>query len=122
MKGIQELNAIRDQMQDKLHLTKNAKNARVVVGLATCGIAAGARPVLAACQEAVEKLGLNTVDVTQVGCIGVCRLEPMVEVYMPGQAKVTYVKVTAEKAARIIEEHVAHGHVVEEYTIGQADA
>ena len=81
---------------------------RVVVGMATCGIAAGARPVLAAFLEEVDKRDLQNVTVTQTGCIGVCRLEPIVEVYVPGQEKVTYVKMTPEKVPRIVSEHLVN--------------
>ena len=99
----------------------NEDNIRVVVGMATCGIAAGARPVMAAFLDEVEKRGLKNVTVSQTGCIGVCRLEPIVEVYVPGQEKVTYVKITPDKVASIVSEHLVNGRVVEEYTIGAAE-
>ena len=106
-------------MQQKLSIRNSDDNTtRVVVGMATCGIAAGARPVLAALVEEVSKRQLKNVVVTQTGCIGVCRLEPIVEVFVPGQEKVTYVKMTDEKARRVISEHLANGQVIEEYTIG----
>ena len=98
MKSLEELKALREQMQDKMNLrSENADTIRVVVGMATCGIAAGARPVLNAFVEEINKRGLKNVQVTQTGCIGVCRLEPIVEVYVPGQEKVTYVKMNPEK-------------------------
>ncbi len=119
MKSIEELKAIREATRAKIELRKeDGDTIRVVVGMATCGIAAGARPVLAACLEEVQRRGLTGVTVTQTGCIGVCRLEPIVEVFVPGQEKVTYVKMTPEKAAQVIGEHIVNGQVKSEYTIG----
>ncbi|MBR6258714.1 MAG: (2Fe-2S) ferredoxin domain-containing protein [Oscillospiraceae bacterium] len=122
MKSIEDLKRIREEMQNKIKLrSEEGAETRVVVGMATCGIAAGARPVLAALVEEVGKRNLENVTVRQTGCIGVCRLEPIVEVFEPGKEKVTYVKMDAEKARRIIAEHIVNGHVVEEYTIGAAE-
>jgi NADP-reducing hydrogenase subunit HndB len=122
MKSLEELKAIRERMQSQINLRQdNGNTVRVVVGMATCGIAAGARPVLTAFMEEVSKRGLSNVQVTQTGCIGVCRLEPIVEVYAPGQEKVTYVKMTAEKVPQIVAEHLVNNHVVTEYTIGAAE-
>lgn len=118
MKSLEELKAIRDRMQGAVGVRKeDDNNTRVVVGMATCGIAAGARPVLNTLTELVEKKGLKNVTVTQTGCIGLCMYEPIVEVYAPGKEKVTYVKVDPEKAAEIVERHLAGGTVVEKYTI-----
>ena len=122
MKTLAELQAIRDRMKDSVTLRSGSGSIRAVVGMATCGIAAGARPVLAALVEEVNKLGLTEkVTVTQTGCIGICRYEPIIEVYEADKEKVTYVKMTAEKARRIAEEHLQGGKVVEEYTIGAAE-
>ena len=122
MKSLAELQAIRDRMQKQIDLRDAGDDRiRVVVGMATCGIAAGARPVLAAFLEEVEKRGLKNISVSQTGCIGVCRLEPIVEVYVPGQEKVTYVKMTADKVPGIVSEHLVNGRVVTELTIGAAD-
>ena len=122
MKSVEELKAIRDRVKNTVHLRKedSADNIRVVVGRATCGIAAGARPVLAAFTEEVAKRGLQNVMVTQTGCIGICQYEPVVEVFMPGKEKVTYVKMTPEKAVRVVGEHLVGGTPVAEYTIGGA--
>ncbi|MFT3951887.1 MAG: (2Fe-2S) ferredoxin domain-containing protein [Oscillospiraceae bacterium] len=118
MKSLEELKAIREKMQSKVGLrAEDANVTRVVVGMATCGIAAGARPVLTAFAEGVAEKKLDNVVVTQTGCIGLCRLEPIVEVLAPGQEKVTYVKVTAEMAKEIIDKHLVRGQVVSEYTI-----
>lgn len=118
MKSLAELQAIKEKMRDKVILREGVNNIRVVVGMATCGIAAGARPVLNALVEGVNKEGLTEkVTVSQTGCIGICQLEPIVEVFEPGKEKITYVKMTPEKAARVIEEHLKNGNVVNEYTI-----
>ena len=118
MKTIAELQAIRDKAIKEMEVRKQTDGYRVVVGMATCGIAAGARPVLNALVEGVNKEGLTEkVTVSQTGCIGICQLEPIVEVFEPGKEKITYVKMTPEKAARVIEEHLKNGNVVNEYTI-----
>lgn len=119
MKSLAELAAIREQMKDKVAIREGLGQVRVVVGMATCGIAAGARPVLAAFVEKVNEAGLvDKVTVTQSGCMGICQYEPVVEVYEEGKEKVTYVKMTAEKAAEVVEQHLKGGKVVEQYTIG----
>ena len=119
MKSLEELKAIRDKARADIGLRNDSfANTRIVVGMATCGIAAGARPVLNAFAEEVSKRHLQNVAVTQTGCIGICQYEPVVEVYVPGQEKVTYVKMTAEKAARVVADHIVNGNVVTEYTIG----
>ena len=118
MKSLAELAAIRDKMKDKVVLREGTGDVRVVVGMATCGIAAGARPVLNAFVEGVDKAGLNgKVTVTQTGCIGICQFEPVVEIFEAGKDKGTYVKMTAEKAAEVVEKHLKGGKVVTEYTI-----
>ena len=118
MKSLAELAAIREKMKDKIVLREGSSDIRIVVGMATCGIAAGARPVLNAFMEGVDKEGLNDkVTVTQTGCIGICQYEPVVEVFQSGKEKVTYVKMTAEKVEKVLKEHIAGGKVVEEYTI-----
>lgn len=118
MKSLKELEEIRKRTLETINIRKDRTGTRVVVGMATCGIAAGARPVLISIMDEVKKNNLADVVVAQTGCIGMCRLEPMVEVYRPGEEKVTYIKVTAAKALRIINEHVMQGKVVDEYTIG----
>lgn len=123
MKSLAELAAIREKMKDKVVLREGTNDMRVVVGMATCGIAAGARPVLNTFVEEVNKAGLSgNVTVTQTGCIGVCQYEPIVEVFEAGKEKVTYVKMTPEKAQRVVNEHLKGGKVVTEYTIGNVKA
>ena len=120
MKSLEELKAIKAKMQDKVNLRTSSAQTRVVVGMATCGIAAGARPVLAAFVEGINEAGLSdNVIVTQTGCIGICQYEPVVEVFN-GENKVTYVKMTAERAKEVIEKHIKGGAPVTEYTIGAA--
>ena len=119
MKSLAELAAIREKMQNKVVIREGMSATRVVVGMATCGIAAGARPVLNAFVDGVNANGLNDkVAVTQTGCIGICQYEPVVEVFEEGKEKVTYVKLDAQKAAEIVEKHLKGGKIVEEYTIG----
>ena len=121
MKSLQELNAIRERMQ-KQTLNRDAateNSTRVVVGMATCGIAAGAKPVMSAFLEEVSKRNLKHVVVSQTGCIGMCKLEPIVEVFVPGQEKVTYVKVTPAKVSRIVAEHIVNNQPVKEFTVDE---
>ena len=119
MKSLAELQAIRDKARAAVNIRENSEaKTRVLVGMATCGIAAGARPVLTAIVDEVAKRELSDIMVTQTGCIGICQYEPVVEVTCPGQEKVTYVKMTPEKVARVVSEHLVGGHPVTEYTIG----
>ena len=118
MKTLAELQAIRDKMQSKVALREGSGDMRVVVGMATCGIAAGARPVLNAFVEEVEKAGLSAhVTVSQTGCIGLCQYEPIVEVFEAGKDRDTYVKMSPDKVARVVEEHLKGGKPVAEYVI-----
>ena len=122
MKSLAELQAIREKTLNRINLRKEeGEVTRVVIGMATCGIAAGARPVMLAFMDEINKRGLNHVTVSQTGCIGMCRLEPMVDVIEPGKEKVTYVHMTPEKVARVVAEHIVNGRPVEEYTIGAAE-
>ena len=123
MKSLEELKAIRNKMQGQVGLRAEAHNhTRVVVGMATCGIASGARPVLNTLSNLVQEKGLtDKVAVTQTGCIGLCQHEPIVEVTEPGKQKITYIKMNPDKAAEIVERHLIGGHVVEEYTLNSAD-
>ena len=121
MKSLEELAAIRDKMKEKVAVREGDENIRVVVGMATCGIAAGARPVLSSFVDEVAKEGLtDKVSVTQTGCIGICQYEPVVEVFEAGKEKVTYVKMDAEKAKEVVEKHLKGGKVIDEYTITAA--
>ena len=118
MKSLEELMAIKAKMQDKVSVRTSSGDIRIVVGMATCGIAAGARPVLNAFVEGVSEAGLtDKVQVTQTGCIGICQYEPVVEVYKAGEEKVTYVHMSEDKVAKVIEEHIKGGKPVAEYTM-----
>ena len=119
MKSLYQLEEIRNKTLAKINLRKDDDDSiRVVVGMATCGIASGARPVLKALSDAVQEKQLENVAVTQTGCIGLCKYEPIVEVLEPGKEKVTYIKMTAEKALDVVEQHLIRGQVVTEYTLG----
>ncbi|BCK01755.1 (2Fe-2S) ferredoxin domain-containing protein [Anaerocolumna chitinilytica] len=118
MKTLEELKAIREKMQGQIGLrSETASQTRVVVGMATCGIASGARPVLTALSDAVQEKNLTNIAVVQTGCIGLCQYEPIVEVFEPGKDKVTYVKMTPEKAMEVLEKHLIGGKVVDKYII-----
>ena len=122
MKTLEELQAIREQMKNRINNRNMAgeNDLRVVVGMATCGIAAGARATLDAITKEVGDRKLANVIVSQTGCIGICKYEPIVEVFAPGQEKVTYVYVDAEKARQIVASHVVNGKPIEEYTYNYA--
>lgn len=119
MKSLAELKAIREKMQGQVGFRSDETNqTRIVVGMATCGIASGARPVLTTLSDAVQTKGLKNVSVIQTGCIGLCQYEPIVEVLEPGKEKVTYVKMNPEKALEVLEKHIIGGQPVNQYTIG----
>ncbi len=122
MKSLAELQEIRKRALSQVNMRKEREDGiRVVVGMATCGIAAGARPVLNAFLQEAEKRSLTNVTVTQTGCIGMCRFEPIVEVYVPGAEKVTYVHMTEDKVAKVVAEHIINNKPVAEYTIGAVE-
>ena len=119
MKSLAELAEIRNRAINQVNLRKDRENGiRIVVGMATCGIAAGARPVLNAFMQEIDKRNLMNVTVTQTGCIGMCRLEPSVEVFVPGEEKVTYVRMTEDKVAKVVAEHIINNKPVADYTVG----
>lgn len=120
-KSLADLEAIRKKTLENINLRTGREGYRVVVGMATCGIAAGARPVLTTIMEEVAKKELTEVVVSQTGCIGLCRLEPIVEVINPDGEKVTYVKVDSEKAKRIVDEHLKDGKAIKEYMMTVVD-
>ena len=123
MKSLAELQAIREKTLNRINLRKEEEGevTRVVIGMATCGIAAGARPVMLAFMDEISKRGLTHVTVSQTGCVGMCRLEPMVDVILPGKDKVTYVHVKPDMVPRIVAEHIVNERPVQEYTIGAAE-
>ena len=118
MKSLAELKAIRDRVQNQVNMREeDGTHTRVVVGMATCGIASGARPVLNRLADLVQEKGLKNVTVTQTGCIGLCQYEPIVEVYEPGKEKVTYIKMTPERAEEVVEQHLIRNHAITHYTL-----
>lgn len=118
MKSLEELRAIREKMNGNIGFrSESSDDTRIVVGMATCGIASGARPVLKALSDEVQKRGLKNVKVCQTGCIGLCQYEPIVEIYEPGKEKVTYVKVNPEKAMDILEQHIVRGQAIDKYML-----
>ncbi|NMD38463.1 MAG: (2Fe-2S) ferredoxin domain-containing protein [Christensenellaceae bacterium] len=120
-KSLEQLEAIRQKTLNNINLRKDDDSrARIVIGMATCGIAAGARPVMMEFMKELERRNISNVSVTQTGCIGMCRLEPMLDVIIPGKEKVTYVHVKPEMVGRIVAEHIVNGSPVTEYTIGKA--
>ena len=122
MKSLEELRAIKEKMKASVNNRNEDDNkVRIVVGMATCGIAAGARPVMTAFLDEIAKRGLENVTVSQTGCIGMCKLEPLVDVFLPGEEKVTYIKMTPEKAVRVVNDHIVNKNIVSEYTIGSAE-
>lgn len=122
MKSLEELRAIRAKMQNQVSMrAEDHTHTRVVVGMATCGIASGARPVLNTLSNLVQERGLtDRISVTQTGCIGLCQYEPIVEVMEPGKEKVTYVKMNPEKALEVLRVHLLGGQVVTKYTLSAA--
>ena len=120
MKSVEELLAIKQKAQAQIAArdADGHDGIRVVVGMATCGIAAGARPVLKALTDEIAKRNVMHVSVTQTGCIGMCQYEPIVEVFVPGKEKVTYVQMTVEKVAKVVSDHIVNGNIVTEYTVG----
>lgn len=120
MKSLEELKAIREMMRGQMGLrNESSDQIRIIVGMATCGIASGARPVLTTLAEVIQTKGLTNVAVVQTGCIGLCQYEPIVEVLIPGKEKVTYVKMTPEKVLEVVDQHILRGQVVKEYTISE---
>ncbi len=120
MKTLEELKAIREKMQGQIGIrSESSDQTRVIVGMATCGIASGARPVLTALSDEIQTKNLSHVAVTQTGCIGLCQYEPIVEVLEPGKDKVTYIKMTPEKAVEVVNQHLIRGQVIQKYTIAE---
>ena len=122
VKTLDDLRKMRESLRTSLDLREKSNNpeqmVQIKVAMATCGIAAGARPVMNAFVEELAKRNITNATVSMTGCIGMCRLEPIVEVLDKDDNKVTYVKMTAEKAARVVAEHIVNGNIVTEYTIG----
>ena len=119
MKSLEELRQIREKVQGTIGMRyEGEEQIRVVVGMGTCGIASGARPVLSALATQIQEQNLGNINLSQTGCIGNCTYEPVVEVIEPEKEKVTYVHMTPEKALEVLRLHLKEGKVVTKYTIG----
>lgn len=117
MKSLEDLRKLRDSARQMTHLREGGEKIRIVIGMGTCGIAAGARETLAAIMQELERLNLFDVAITQTGCAGLCDQEPLVDVFLPGQPRVTYGQVDEERARQIIGEHVVNGRVIEKWVV-----
>ncbi|MFY9131164.1 MAG: NADH-quinone oxidoreductase subunit NuoF [Saccharofermentanales bacterium] len=115
---VEELNLLRDKWKAKL---ETPSGIRVVVGMATCGISAGANQVYEAFRNEIKKRGLDHVVVEKVGCIGMCVYEPIVEIFEDGKEKVSYIHIDPEKAGSIVEQHLVGGKPCDELTLLQLD-
>lgn len=119
VKSLADLLKLKEEAQQSIALREGGDKVKVVVGMGTCGIAAGAREVMSAILDELEKRRLTNVVVTQTGCIGLCAQEPLVDVYLPGQPRVTYGKVDAQRARQIVAQHIVNGLVVAEWVINR---
>ena len=122
IKSLDELKALRDKLKTDINVRSSGdveSNVRIVVGMATCGIAAGARPVFSAMVDEARQLDLEGVTFVQSGCMGACPSEPTVEVRFPGQEPILYGNVTPEAGREIIRRHVRHGELVQNLIIGR---
>lgn len=117
IKSIDDLKRIREEALKKQEMKSASGQKQIIVGMGTCGIAAGARDTMKAILEKIEKDNLSGITVTQTGCIGICEMEPIVQVQIGEAPKVTYGKVSKDIAARIIDEHVLAGNIVKEHTV-----
>ncbi len=117
MKSLEDLRRIREQAQAQIRLRTQETNTKIIVGMGTCGIAAGARETLMAILDELAKRNIQDVVVTQTGCVGLCEYEPLVNVVKPGQPKITYMKVTPERARQIIASHIVNDQVINEWVL-----
>jgi (2Fe-2S) ferredoxin len=118
VKTLEDLAKIRDKTREALAARKGDLTTKIVVGMGTCGVAAGAREVMSAILDELGKRNLTGIAVTQTGCVGLCDKEPLVEVSKPGRPRVTYGLVTSERARRIVAQHVVNDQIVGEWVIG----
>jgi len=118
VKTLEDLARMREKAKEGLGLRAGEGSTRIIVGMGTCGIAAGAREVMAAILDELAKRNLTTVTVTQTGCVGLCDKEPLVDVIKPGKPKVTYGRVDADRARRIVAQHVINDQVIGDWVVG----
>jgi NADP-reducing hydrogenase subunit HndB len=117
IKSLEDLKRIREEALEKRKVKTESGVAQVTVAMGTCGIAAGARDTMKAILNYIETNNVSGVVVTQTGCIGMCEREPIVQVTIGEQPKVTYGKVTPDIAERIMKEHVQAGKTVSEFVV-----
>ncbi len=117
MKSLDDLKKVREQALEQMRVREGNYSAKVVIAMGTCGIAAGAREVMTAVLDELEKRGITDVSVTQTGCKGLCEQEPTVDVIKTGEATVTYGYIDADKARQIVAQHVVNGNVVSDWVV-----
>lgn len=120
MKSLEELKELRENLQKEMSARNSADKAKIIIGMGTCGIAAGARDILQAVLEEIEKRDLDII-ITQTGCIGMCEKEPLLDVKLPGKERITYGNVSKKDVERIIVEHVINGNVVEDLAVARLE-
>lgn len=113
-----DLEKIRVQAKKRISPDTTANTTRVLVGMGTCGLAAGGQQVFDAMKEEIERLGLSEVELVPTGCVGICQFEPVVEVYTTSHQRTTYVKMTPERGVRVVQQHLQGGNTLAEFTIG----
>jgi NADP-reducing hydrogenase subunit HndB len=118
--SLEDLRKIKEQAKD-LTSARSGGKMRIIVGMGTCGIAAGARDVMTAILAELDKRGLKDVTVEKTGCIGMCQKEPLVDIIRPGEPRITYGNVEPKDVARIVAEHLVNGNVVEDKVVGRTD-
>lgn len=117
VKSLEDLERVRKEALERIRVREGQQEKRIVVGMGTCGIAAGARDVVSALMDELALRRLSDVTITQTGCVGLCEYEPLVDVYVPGLPKVTYVHVTPDRARQIVSRHIVNGQIIGEWTL-----
>ncbi len=120
MKSLADLQALREKLKADIKLRSN-EGTKIIVGMGTCGIAAGAREVMSTILEELAVRKLHDVQVRQTGCIGMCEKEVLVDISRPNEPRITYGKVTPADVKKIIAEHVVNGRIVEELVVGKIE-
>ncbi len=118
MKSLDELKKIHDRAQSKIAARGKHEDTKILVGMSTCGISAGAKPVMDEFIDKISEYNLKNISVTPVGCIGECAIEPIVEIYK-GNERTTYCRLDKNAVERIVIEHIIGGNVVLDYVIGK---
>lgn len=121
MKTIEELKRLREKLQHQHKIEQNVADVQVILGMGTCGIAAGAREVMTALLEEIAKRNLTNVVIKQTGCIGMCEKEVLLDVVRPGEPRITYGKVKPSHVAQIVAEHIVNGRIIEELVVGKIE-